>query len=276
MLRRVSPSLKASVARRLPARVLDRYVARTTDVFLVSYPKTGRTWLRLMIGRALELHFGLPEGQAMDVTRLSFVNPSIPRIRVTHDGNPHRKSPGQLLFDSKKYRSSRVIFLVRDPRDVIVSLYFQARKRVGEYEGELHDFIHEPAGGFDTIVRYYNLWAENRHVPKGFLLVRYEDLHRRTEAELARVLDFMGLSDVDDATVGEGVAYASFDRMRKMELEDRFGSDKLRPGDRSDLESFKTRKGQVGGFVDYLQPEQIQGLGRTMEEKLSELFSYPG
>ena len=34
---------------------------RQADVFLLSYPKTGRTWLRVMIGQMLAAHFGHPE-----------------------------------------------------------------------------------------------------------------------------------------------------------------------------------------------------------------------
>ena len=34
---------------------------RQADVFLLSYPKTGRTWLRVMIGQMLAAHFDHPE-----------------------------------------------------------------------------------------------------------------------------------------------------------------------------------------------------------------------
>jgi len=272
----LGPGLKSGIVALTPAQLVRWYVTASTDAFLVSYPKTGRTWFRLMIGRALELHYDLPEGNTLNLAELSKLAHRMPRVEVTHDGDPHLKRPEELDTPKHSYRRSKVVFLVRDPRDVIVSLFFQQKKRTDGFAGDLGEFVQQDRGGFESIIQYYNVWIRNRDVPRKFLIVRYEDLHADAQGQLRSTLEFIGVNGVSEATIKRAVDYASFDRMRKMELDDHFGSDKLRPGDRSDHESFKTRKGRVGGHVDDLPPEQIRELDLRIARDLNPEFGYGG
>ena len=271
----------------LPKQLLSWYAHRNTDVYLVSYPKCGRTWLRLMIGRAVVCHFGLPENDAtLLVEWKRKPHPEVPKITVVHDDRPMLKTPEELQTSKEKYRNKDVIFLVRDPRDVVVSSYFEMKKRgriFGEnpyetrqavFEGSLSEFINRRAGGFKTIIKYYNIWADQRCLLKGFLLVRYEDLLTDSQRELSRVLDFLGLGIIDDKTIAEAVEFASFDNMRKMEAQGAFQSGILKPADETDQDSFKTRRGKIGGFMDYLNDQEIQALNQRMSEDLSDIFGY--
>jgi hypothetical protein len=54
---RLPAETRTAVRSRLPRRFLRWYAHQKADVYLVSYPKCGRTWLRLMIGRAIAGHF---------------------------------------------------------------------------------------------------------------------------------------------------------------------------------------------------------------------------
>jgi len=121
---------------------------------------------------------------------------------------------------------------------------------------------------------YYNIWAMNRAIPRGFLLVRYEDMKADAQRELRRVVDFLGLEAIPDTILAEAVAYASFENMRKMETQGRFASGMLKPADQSNQESYKTRKGQVRGFADHLDEADVAYLNHLMEEKLSNYFGY--
>jgi len=219
-----------------------------------------------MVGRALELHYGLGEGNALKLTQLTKINPIIPKIQVIHDDEPQVKRPDELITKKNGYKWGKVIFLVRDPRDVIVSLYFQEKKRLKEEVGTLEEFIFRERGGIETIVEYYNIWLNNRDIPKDFLLVSYEGLHKNPTYELSRVLEFIGIEEVSNEVVQQAVEYSSFDNMRKMEEQDKFKSDKLRPGDPRDPESFKTRKGRVGGYREYLGEKEQERLKRTMKK----------
>lgn len=279
--------MRARMRSLLPDRLLRWYAHRRTDVYLISYPKCGRTWLRLMMGRAICVQFGLPATEELLFLRSNRrFHPGVPRILVIHDDRPMLKTADELARDKSRFRSKKVIFLVRDPRDVIVSSYFEMKNRgemFGEnpyedrrpiFDGTLEAFIHRPQGGFDTILTYYNLWAQNRETPRGFLLVRYEDIKADPEGELRRVINFLGLSQVSDETIAEAVRYAAFENMRKMEARGQFESSILRPANENNPESYKTRKGKIKGYLDYLSAEQIAVLNTAMRENLSDFFGY--
>lgn len=271
----------------VPKAIRRWYAHRKTEVYLISYPKCGRTWLRLMIGRAIARHFSLPESEDILFLRWkSRPRPEIPMITVIHDDRPMLKTADELEKSKVKYRDKKVIFLSRDPRDVVVSSFFEMKKRgrlFGEnpyearspvFNGEMREFIDREVGGFETILRYYNIWADNRHIPRDFLLVRYEDLKSNPQQELRCILDFLGLEAIDDATVAEAVEFASFENMRKMEAEGRFQSGMLKPAEKNDQESYKTRKGRVGGFAEYLTEDEIERLNRKMRNLLSDFYGY--
>jgi hypothetical protein len=132
----------------------------------------------------------------------------------------------------------------------------------------------EPAGGFDSLLAFYNIWATQRQMLDKFLLVRYEDLQADAARELGRVLDLVGLPDVRPDIIEAAVAYAAFGNMRLLEQQGYFGDGRLRPRDPADPESFKTRRGRVGGYADYLQAEEIAFLERRMSESLVPDFGY--
>jgi hypothetical protein len=272
----------------VPDRLLRWYAHRNTDVYLISYPKCGRTWLRLMIGCALSRHFHLPETEDVLFIRSNRrYHPQAPRLMVIHDNRPMLRTPEELETSKTRYRTKRVIFLARDPRDVIVSSYFEMKNRghlFGEnpyekhsavFDGSLSEFIQQRRGGFDTLLTYYNIWAQNRRIPKDFLLVRYEDMKANPAAELRRVLDFLGLQDISQGTIDEAVEFASFENMRKMESEGRFQSGILKPADQADQSSYKTRKGKTKGYVDHLSPVEIDALNQKMNQTLDPYFGYP-
>lgn len=271
----------------LPDRLLRWYAHRNTDAYLISYPKCGRTWLRLMIGRAFVCHFGLPESEEILFLRSNRrFHPALPRITVIHEDWPMLKAPEELETSKARFRDKLVIFLARDPRDVIVSSYFEMKNRsrlFGEnpyeerqavFDGSLPEFIHRREGGFETILKYYNIWAQNRSIPKGFLLLRYEDMKTNPPEELRRALDFLGQEAISDETIAEAVAYASFDNMRKMEAEGRFQGSMMKPADRDNQETYKTRKGKTQGYIDYLSPGEIDELNQAMRTGLADYFGY--
>jgi hypothetical protein len=228
----------------------------------------------MLLSRALEAHYGAPEVDYLGGAFLGGNVPGAPRVRVTHDDDPHWKTPRGLDRRKRRYRGKRVVFLVRDPRDVVVSMYFERSRRERAYDGSLSSFLHERRGSLDTILAYYNVWARSRAIPSEFLVVRYEDLRRDTERELARLLAFLGVSGVSEATLRDAAAFASFESMRKMESSGSLDSGRLRPRDATDPESFKTRRGKVGGFVDYLTPEEIADVERRIRSGLDPSFGY--
>jgi len=240
-----------------------------------------------MIGKAITLHYGLPDDEKLLLLEGRVKpHPDVPKIAIIHDDHPMLKSPEELEKSKLQYKSKDVIFLVRDPRDVIVSSYFEMNKRgqlFGEnpyesrrtyFEGSLQEFINRRNGGFDTILRYYSIWAENRHVPNQFLLIRYEDIKFNPFKELKKVLDFLKLSDISEETINQAVKYASFENMRKLEKFGYFQTGILSPSNPDDKDSYKTRKGKIGGYLDYLSDEEIAELNKKMQISLPSYYKY--
>lgn len=250
-----------------------RYRFARADVVLVSYPKSGRTWLRVMVARCLDRHLELGSDELLDLERLHDLDPRVPRILVTHDDSPHKKLPEQVERDKRRYRAKRVVLLVRDPRDVVVSAYFEASRRRGTFEGSLGDFVFEPLGGIDTILMFYRAWAQATPQLSDILVVRYEDLRSDTERELGRVLSFLGFEDIAAQTITDAVSFGAFENMQRLEREQKLDSFRLRAAEPEDPESFKVRRGKVGGFRDYLHDGQIRAITRRLAP-FEDVFGY--
>ena len=260
--------LKASVS---PTAILARY---RTGTVVVSYPKCGRTWMRLMVSQALALRFGIEDVDYLADDVLGSVANSSPRIRFSHDDSPQWKPANRLETSKRRYRRKNVVLLARDPRDTVVSMYFERTRREQAYSKSLHEFLREPKGSIDTIIRYYNIWAHERSVPRQLCLVRYEELRAEPANQLRRILNFVGVDNVRDEHIDEAVRFSSFDNMRKMERDDELGSGRLRARDKNDEESYKTRRGKVGGYADYLSRENILWLDDRLTQKLDPYYGY--
>jgi Sulfotransferase domain len=248
---------------------------KIVGTYVISFPKCGVTWLRLMMGKAIELHFNLDIADINLIGQLdntiTSLNPNIPRIRVKHDDEPHKKAPEQLQNSKVGFRYSKVIFLVRDPRDIVTSLYFYGQTRPDFKKinsSDISSFIRSKIGSFDTILSYFNIWAENQSIPKQFLVVRYEDLHLNPQAELRKVLDLLSLNNVSDAVIQKAIEFTQFENMRKLEKKNAFKT-LMKGYSESDTSTLHTRKGKVGSYQEDLSQEDINFLNNRMDKILS-------
>lgn len=261
--------LKTDIGR----RTVLYYLHLLTDCYVVSYPKSGRTWLRVMLAKLLAQHYNYAHEFVVDplkVIRCS--NSHGPRIQFTHHG------PDQTPTERRNYsrfHGRKVVFLVRDPRDVLVSYYFQRTRREGE-NYELPEFIRHPWWGIDRVISYMNEWYDHREEPDDFLLIRYEEMHRKTFETLQTVATFVGLEQVDPVHLQNAVAYASFQNMLRLSTGALRHVSKLAPADSADPESHKFRRGRVAGYVDYLSQKDIEFLDARIREDLYSEFGYAG
>jgi hypothetical protein len=207
-------------------------------LLVVSYPKSGRTWLRVMLD-----DIGL-------------------KVRFSHDGSDHylRRHLIDLNPDKgKKYPSATVLLMVRDPRDTVVSGYFQVTRRLKLAAGTLSDFIRDDRHGINKICRFNLQWFAAGHQVGRFAILSYENMHDSAKTALIAVAEFAGTTLSLD--VAERISDdRAFARMQAAEvngeLAKRYG-EYLRPGDPGDAESFKVRRGIVGGYGDYLSDTDI-------------------
>lgn len=254
------------------------------DAAVVSFGKSGRTWFRVLVSRYFAHKYGLAEGQLMEFDEFRRANPKIPAVFFTHD-NYLKDYMGH---DRKAdlYGGSRVILLVRDPRDTAVSQYFQwkhrmaARKKViNAYplgEVDVAAFIMGDEAGIPKIIDFMNDWAGALSRIPNLLLVRYEDLKADTAGQLGRALRFLG-EEPTDAELDDAAAYSSIENMRRMEKENAgklAANARLKPGNPNDPSSFKVRRAKVGGWRDYVTAEQADVIQAMVRERLDTVYNY--
>ena len=255
-------------------RIRERHLAAQWDAFALSYPKCGRTWLRAILGTIAKDHWGVPDLDPFDFGTVS-TSSMIPNIRFAHEGNPHLTPARQQCQRRDEFRSFPVVLLVRDPRDVMVSNYFQATKREKYFSGSINEFLVSEQFGVDTYLRYLQIWDQCRGIPKAFLLVKYEHLKQNTFSEMTRILTFLGWEDVSETCVHRAIEACSFEKMKRQEKQGRIHTGRLSPGDPGDPESFKVRRGIVGGYVDYLSDDALALIQTAMKKRLPAYYGYP-
>lgn len=203
------------LARQDPPRC--RLIVDKDDTFLVSYPKSGNTWVRLLLANLIH-----PQ-EAVTLTGADRLIPSV-------DGQSRRyfeQMPRPRVIKShysfcETYK--RVIYVVRDPRDIAISQYhFQVKRRVLDDGFPIDKFITSFVAGE---VCPYGSWGENvaswmgaRNGDPNFLVIRYEDLLRRTQAELYRVAALLQI-DVTPERLALAVERSTAKQMRKMEKQE--------------------------------------------------------
>lgn len=191
----------------------------------------------------------------------------------------------------------RLIFLARDPRDVIVSSFFERNlrghhweksrswrfwRRPNEhnysYDGPLKNYLYEERGSLATLLEYLDKWTQFAmdKGPHG-LIIRYEDVIQDPTREFSRILNFLGEPVVSEK-LHTAINVAKFDNMRKIETgesndiqfatESKLATSRsLQPGNPDDENSYKVRRGGHGGFVDYLDDEDIEYINRLVAER---------
>jgi|SRR5580658_699971 hypothetical protein len=184
------------------------------DTFLVSYPKSGNTWVRFLLANLMypnenvgfaNINRLLP---APGVSSKRFLR-KLPRPRMLKSHEP---------FD---VRFRKVIYLVRDPRDVAVSeYYFDLKKRYIEPDVTLEQFVKRFVAGetcsYGSWWEHAASWIAARHTNRAFLLVRYEDLLSDPTGETGKIAEFLGIPATPER-LETAVQRSSADRMRKLE-----------------------------------------------------------
>lgn len=270
---------------RKDARLTAERVAKFADaeILVVSFTKSGRTWLRVLLSNLFSRRFGLSDQELLDGDNLHRKEPLIPKIYFA----PDTKFPYPELGPAQVFASSaqKVVFIVRDPRDVAVSLYFHVkyrasvrelrRKKIPENarEFDLDSFVLDPEFGAARAIAYLNRWAADRGGLGQSHLVHYEELVADTAGAFGAVLDFIG-QPTNPSLVSAVVAFAAFESLQEKEREGFFKSDRLGRIRDGEVETGKVRRGRVGGYRDQLRPETVLTLDRLIRETLDPAYGY--
>ncbi len=249
------------------------------DALVVSIPKSGRTWVRTF----LCAYFCKKIGQPFTLEPERYQG--VPHITYTHDLFEQRtkadrwdKVRGKYLIPPRERRRLPVILLARDPRDAFVSLYVQLTRRTKETPDELKqksaaELLRDPAFGIASMVEIMNSWLAEWSGRPNFLLLHYEKLRQQPAPGFRQLLHLLGERPVDDAAFVHALDFSDFGHMKKLESAGAFESKILRAGDTRDPESFKVRRGQIGGFGEYLSPNDQEYAAAALR-RLDPRFGY--
>lgn len=259
------------------------------DWLLVSWGKSGRTWLRVMLSRFYERHFRLAKHELLDFDNLHRRDGRIPRVFFTH-GNYLRDYTGHGYDTKVDFHGKKIVLLVRDPRDVAVSQYFQwkfrmrpHKKFINDYPPHgtdlpIFDFMMTESCGLPRVLSYFNGWIKGMPGVGDVLMVRYEDMRKAPDQTLARILEFTG-TPANDSELADAVDYAAYDNLKKREAGTASSSwwraqVRLVPGDKSNPDSFKVRRAKVGGYRDYFSDEELAVIDAMLENDLLDGLGY--
>ncbi|MBI1801546.1 MAG: sulfotransferase domain-containing protein [Chloroflexi bacterium] len=259
--------------------------------WLASYPKSGNTWMRILLTnylrnadqpadinsldggpiasarQAFDDHVGI---EASDLTQdeieryrpfvyeqMSAQAKEALYLKV-HDAFTYTPYGYPLI---SKAATAGVIYILRNPLDVAVSFAHHSASSVERMVRKMGEadfaFVDKPQRLHNQLRQKLLTWGG--HVTSWVdepglrvRVIRYEELHADTVAAFSRVIHFCGLDD-DPARIAKAVQFSRFEQAQKQEAEHGFG-EKM-PG----AESF-FRKGQVGSWRAELTPELVEKL----------------
>lgn len=228
---------------------------RASDQFLISFPRSGNTWLRYLLREAILLSRpGLPPLESLLEILPAIHNATPVRERHAEFGLPGRLIKSHNLADLP---GVRMVYLFREPADALASLvHFRIRRAAGGLSAPVQGTLDE------NCLRLLPEWCEHlqlaiarhRALPGQSHFVAYEAMHRETVGVFADVAAFLGVK-LTGAHIARAVEQCHFAHLQKSEQE--------RAG-KSDQGLF-FRKGRVGGGAEELRPDtlhRIESAGR--------------
>lgn len=228
------------------------------DVFIVGFPKSGHTWMQSLVA---SLYFGIVPKYLED--RLT--QDLIPDI---YSRKTYKRYSPICFFKSHELPGptyKRVIYLVRDGRDAMVSYYHM--QKVLKRNSTLEDMVLNNSNvypcGWHTHV---GSWLKNPHHAE-MLIVKYENLVNQGLIELRRIADFLNISRSEDE-LSEIVIGHQFNEMKARIKKVGFDH----PQWKENGELF-FRKGQIGDYVNEFTTDLLAKFNEDANEMLR-AFNY--
>ncbi len=236
----------------------------SSDVAFLSITKSGRTWVRFF----LQEYFGHLCGTSFDLRpRVMPASHSSPSICFTADFFDlyATKDVTPFIVFKAEMRTRKLILLVRDPRDVVISYFHWTRSRTPvEFSqhvpsGMIEEFVRSQVFGLERISQMHLAEMEfyDEH-PGPKFLIKYEDLWFHKGEMFGQLLQFLGETPINKNAFDQALDRAEFSEMQKLEISiSKAGKarDYLRLGVENwsgDINALKVRRGGVEGFRESL------------------------
>ncbi|KAF9592135.1 hypothetical protein IFM89_012564 [Coptis chinensis] len=265
----------------------EHFQAKATDVVVVTTPKAGTTWLKALVFAITKRnryvvsdpnHPILTTNSHELVPFFEFMYrhnniPDLPnqpcsRLFSTHSGF-------NLLPDSVKNTSCRIIYLCRNPKDNFVSLWHFMNKAVAECDTEplipleeAFELYCKGIHGFGPIWNHaLEYWKLSLQRPDQVLFLKYEDMMGDTTSQIKRIAEFSGcpfsLKEESEGVIDQVIKMCSFENLSNLEVNK--NGKRVVPF----IENKNYfRKGEVGDWINYLSPSMVEQLDQVVEKKL--------
>jgi hypothetical protein len=263
-----------STALRLKRDLRDSAWLSQADAVIISFPKSGRTFVRAMLARLYQRRFGIDERGLLEFPALRRAPKDVPRVLFTHAGDAMRR-PGDIHVDPADYVGRKVVLIARHPADIAVSRFHhlknrsrdKARQRLADQP--LENFVWTEQGGIPSITAFLNHFAA---LP-GVTILRYEDFVARPEESLRSLASAIGL-EVGSDDIADAVEFGSLASLKQKEREGYFSSSRLRPARKGDDRSGKVRSGKSGGYRGALDAKAVRKIDAYLAAELDPAFGY--
>lgn len=241
------------------------------DIFLVSYPRSGNTWTRFLIGNLLD------PTQPVSFTNLEA---RIPEIYFSPDHALRTLPRPRILKSHECFQPHypRIIYIVRDPRDVAVSFYHHNIKAGNIADGyPLDEFVPRfIRAEFDTKwgswSDHVKSWVLLRGHSPDFLAMRFETMKREPAEQLSRIAEFLRLRGFSAPSGGyqleKAIQLSSLERMRKLEKEQSANWELTR---KTRADKSTVRAAKVGGWRETLSPAAVKAIETAWGPLMQEL-----
>ncbi|KAI7985408.1 Cytosolic sulfotransferase 17 [Camellia lanceoleosa] len=268
--------------------VQNHFKPRPTDIFLAAFIKCGTTWLRTLMfatmNRSLHdfsshplLNTG-PHGCFPCLDTHNFSDCPIsdleaipsPRLLATH-------IPYPLLPESVIASGCKFVYIWRDPKDVLVSMWYFLNKLKPKEQpplslDEAFDLFCEGIADYgpfwDHVLGY---WKASQESPDKILFLRYEDLKREPSVYLKRLAVFLGqpftIEEEREDVVQKIAKFCSFENLSNLEI-NKCGVQQFNRELAVENSNY-FRKGQVGDSKNHLTSNMIEHIDHIMKQKFN-------
>ena len=236
--------------------------------YFCSFQKSGRTWLRFILGNYLNIKFEL--GLDLNFHNIYTVLPSLTekeKIAESYQLFVPLNTP-LLFFTHSRYnpflfRKDKVLFMLRSVYDTMVSFYFHNSKHHQRYEKGIKSFIKEPNLGVPRWINYMNSWAPRLLLGNCFIIT-YEKLYEKPVESVNDILIFLNIPP-EISIIRQALDLSSFGKMKKIEIKDGIINHNY---DRNDNNARRIRKGEIGAYNNYLDNDDIQYIQHQLDINL--------
>lgn len=189
--------------------LIDNFVTKDGDVFVTTYVKAGTTWTQQIIHQLLrEGKEGGFYGESVPWLECMASDFLMPREAPTWTLDKINANPGPRYFKThatvahlprgKAPANYKVIYIARNPKDTVVSLFHHAKSKPEFcYTGDFNKFCEifisgqaENASWFEHVLDWH---AECKRNPSTHLFLQYEDMYQDPAKAVQTIAKFLGI-----------------------------------------------------------------------------------